>query len=323
MVDAYSPSLIPGHVVGAYATSPAHAVWNPQAEYEFFSALAAIDSVGALEVPFTGSIHPHDDAWMHANFPATLNAIVTDIPFVMGRIAGDETFGLASGDADGRAAALAAAGAMRESVIALNEAQGRQVVSVVELHAAPRPPHVTPVALAASLSEIASWDWQGAQLVIEHQDAFRFDREPQKGFLTLGDEIEAINASGAPVGISLNWGRSVIEGRDIATAAEHAALAAESGLLRGLIVSGASDVGGETSGAWVDAHHAFQQSPQNPLGDAASMLTEESVRPALLAAGHLDWLGVKVGWPATRPGTIEQRVQMVRDALSTVERALA
>lgn len=321
MTSHHSPRSQSGYAVGAYATSAAHSEWNPQFESDFFERLAENSDVNALEIPWMGSIHPHDDEWMHANFPSTLQAIVTDIPFVMGRIGQSGEFGLASGTNEGRLAAIAAARAMRDSVAMLNDAQGRQVVSVVELHGAPRPPFVTPVALAASLSEIASWDWNGAQLVIEHQDAYREDTQPQKGFLTLADEIDAINVSGAPVGISLNWGRSVIEGRRTNTAAEHAALAAEAGVLRGIIVSGATDIDTETSDAWVDAHHAFRTSPQHPFGDAGSLLTEAALRPTFAAAGELDWVGVKVSWPASRPGTAQQRAQMVADAIAGVKRA--
>ena len=45
-----------------------------------------------------------------------------------------------------------------------------------------------------SLCEICSWDWNGAKLVIEHCDSYtEMNKEPQKGFLQLADELKVIN----------------------------------------------------------------------------------------------------------------------------------
>lgn len=318
-----STGTVASYVVGAYAASPAHSQWHPELEQEFFSQLAAMHLVGALELPWLGRLHPHDDAWLLAHFPARLQAVVTDIGNVM---ATADTAGLAAPDDDGRKAALAAAARLRGDVHRFNDHAGRQVVSAVELHSAPRAAGSAD-ALAASLAEVAGWDWDGARLLIEHCDAHVEGQVPEKGFLSLADEASAIGDSGAPVRLSLNWGRSAIELRDGDRVAGQVAEAAATGLLDGIIFSGAADRDGEAGPAWIDAHHAFLRSDRHPLGDPTSLLTEPRVVDALVAArsagddGAPGWLGVKVGW-AHPGGTVAERVQLVHDALAAVERAL-
>lgn len=124
----------------------------------------------------------------------------------------------------------------------------------------------------------------------------------------------------------MNWGRCAIELRGGDQVADQVGEAAASGLLDGIIFSGAADREGEAGYAWIDAHHAFQRSPQHQLGDPTSLLTEERVADALRAARSAgdanapQWLGVKVGW-AHPVGTVAERLQMVADALDGVERA--
>lgn len=306
------------YIVGAYAASPAHRDWNPTLEREFLHALAALPNVGGLEMPWLGSLHPHDDAWMLENFPTTLSAVITDIPFTMMTLGSQPHFGLASRDDAGRQAALAAVEEVRAGALRLNEAQQRRVVSTVELHSAPRRHNASADAFAASLAEIASWEWDGAELVVEHCDAEVEGLKPEKGFLTLEEEIAAIRASGADIGISLNWGRSAIEFRDADRAVEHVKVAADSGLLRGMIISGASDKDGAFGPAWIDAHHPFQRSAAHPFGDPVSLLTEGRAAQAFAAAGELAWSGAKVGF-ADPAGSVADRVQMVSQALASLK----
>lgn len=240
----------------------------------------------------------------------------------MGRLGNQPAFGLASTDRQARESAVQSVSDLLSSVKRFHDAQGRHVVHAVELHGAPRPAAASQGALAESLREISAWDWDGVDLVLEHSDAWSDAHTPEKGFLSLESEIEAIVASGTAVGLSLNWGRSVIEGRSPAAATSHAARAARSGLLRGFIASGASDTDGETSRAWIDAHHGFQSAEAHPYGDSASLLTEERLAEALRAAGELQWCGVKVGWPASRAGTVTERVTMIRQALAGLQRAM-
>lgn len=312
----------PRYVVGAYAASPAHQRWDPVLEERFLRGLAELPGVGAFELPWMGSLHPHDDDWLLDRMPEAIDAVVTDIPFIMPRLAADPGFGLASRDLDGRRAAIAAAGLLRDDVARLNDRRQRRAVVAVELHSAPRRDRADAGAFAASLGEIASWEWHGATLLVEHCDTLVAGRDPEKGFLRLAEEIGAIRLSGADIGLWLNWGRSAIELRDAGLVAEQIAEAAASGLLRGLMLSGAADRDGVFGHAWIDAHHPFRRDARHPFGDPDSLLTEDRAAVAIAAAGDLPWLGVKVGWPGDE-GAVEDRVRMVAHAVDALARAEA
>ncbi|MFD4422037.1 DUF4862 family protein [Agromyces sp. NPDC058484] len=310
------------YVVGAYAASPAHRQWNPELEAAFLGALGGMPRVGALELPWLGRLHPHDDVWLLQNLPSSLGAVMTDIGHTVGRTSEAPAFGLASRDDDARAEAIATLERLRGDVHRLNDHSARRVVEVVELHSAPRARFGSAAALAASLEEASRWDWDGAALVVEHCDAEVPGHEPEKGYLPLEDEIGAVRAAGAPVGIAINWGRSAIELRDGDRVTEHIRLAASEGLLRGLMFSGASGEEGAFGRPWLDAHHPFARSGPHPFGDPVSLLTEQRVADALRAAGAVDWLGVKVGW-AGDDGTVSDRVTMIAQALDALDRQAA
>lgn len=308
------------YVVSAYPASPAHSNWNPDVEREFFNSLSKDSRIGALELPWLGSLHPHDDAWLIKHLPEDFSAVITDIPFVMSRIGQTVHYGLASNDKDGRKAAINDLRNFNEAVHNFNDARQRQVVSVIEIHTAPRKTgDVHP--LASSLEEIASWNWGGASLAIEHCDAWVEGQQPEKGFLTLNQEIEAIQLSGVDIGLFINWGRSAIELRSADRVAEQITSARESGFLQGLIFSGASDQDGVFGPAWIDAHYPFRKSERHIYGDPLSLLTETQAELAINAAGDIPWLGIKLGWLKSVEGTIEQRTQMISSALDALDEA--
>lgn len=312
-------AMFDGLVVGAYAASPAHRDWDAAAEAEFYAGLAEQRAIGGIELPWMGGIHPHDAAWLHTHFPTRFGAVLTDIPHTMGRIGADPGYGLASRVDEGRRAALADADRMRTDIVRFNDAQSRRVVGVVELHTAPRGEAGSGDALTSSLAEIVSWDWDGAHLVIEHCDAWRAGHAPEKGFADLQTELDAIAASAAPIGVSLNWGRSVIEGRSADAAVSHARAAAERGLLRGFIASGVADVDTAFGPAWIDAHLPFALSPATPHGVAGSLMTAGAVADVFAAAGALEWYGVKVG--ALGTASMAQRLALVAESVAVVEQA--
>src|SRR5262249_52879340 len=148
-----------------------------------------------------------------------------------------------------------------------------------------------------SLREIRGWDWHGAKLAIEHCDAYVTGQPPQKGFLTVREELDALKATHdtrTPAGLVLNWGRSAIEGRSAATALAHAREAEASGLLVGLMFSGAC-AQDAVYGDWQDTHAPF--APAFGIRHAAehSELTAERAIEWLRAAGPgLDILGFKI-----------------------------
>lgn len=291
-------------LVSAYPVSPAHASWDLALEAELLPAICALPGVAGLEVPWMGGIHPHDDAWFLANVPAVPLA-VTPIPFVMGRLGKDAAYGIASASEDGRAAAIADFRRVADDVGRI-DGESAASVAVVMLHSAPRAIGGDADALARSLDEIAGWDWHAAELVLEHCDTYVPDQAYEKGFLSIDDEIAAIEQSGAPVGMWLNWGRSAIELRDADAVTAQIALAAASGHLRGLAFSGAAPVESPYGYPWIDAHLPIRST--HP--ESESLLDDQHVADALTAAGEVRWLGLKV---ARRPDDLT-----AADALRTV-----
>lgn len=300
-----------GIFVGAYAASPTLKEWNSDLEEEYLLGIEQVDGVRGLELPWIGSLHRHDEAWLLRSLAERFDLIVTDIPWAVGQVASTPEYGLASRNQDGRRAALEDVARLRDDVHRLNAAAGRQRVVAVELHSAPRADLGAGHALAESLREIQEWDWAGAQLVIEHCDALVEGNVPEKGFLSLDDELDAIRDT--TVGVSINWGRSAIELRDAQKVAEQIATARASGRLRGLILSGAAQEPGAFGPAWRDSHLPFDVSPGFPWGDSNSLLTIERAREALEAAGKIDWLGFKFGW-MREDSSVADRVEMIKAA---------
>lgn len=307
-------------IVGAYATSPASAAWKEAEETAYYDGLKAMAGVRGLEVPFTGTLHPHDEAWLLKALKKDWDFVVTCIPGTMQTLVKDKTFGLASDDAAGRKAAIEFAKKARDAVGRLNAAVGRNAVIAVEVQSAPTQAGAGKGSVGAfteSLAEVASWDWHGARIVIEHCDAYRADHPPIKGFLTLDDELKAIvganKSAKKPIGIAINWGRSVLETYRASTAVDHIRQARDAGALSGLMFSGAS--GAQTPyGAWQDSHM-----PHAPMAEG-SLLTEAEIKASRAAAGSkLDFVGAKIG---IRPAdaSVATRLDTIAGLLKLIDR---
>lgn len=316
-------------IVGAYAASPAHGHWDPELEQEFFRALAEVPGVRGLELPWTGSVHPHDDDWLYAHFPRDLDAVLTSIPGTMTRLRHEPRFGLASTDAEGRAAAVRQALAIGEAAKRLNDACGRAAVLAIELHSAPSivaGATGSSDALRASLAALVeTGDWDDAALVIEHCDAAVPGRIPEKGFLALEEELTAVDGLPDTIGVSINWGRSAIELRDPDRVAAQVEQAAQSGRLHAMVFSGASDRPSSFGPAWVDAHHPLAPLPDGaefPGAEPASLLTLPRLRAAVAAAGPVRWAGVKFGW-ADAGAPVGPRIAMIEAAARLLTRELS
>jgi hypothetical protein len=318
MISSGSNPAAKKYVVGAYPASPAHKLWDPAQEKQLFELLSSDERISALEIPWLGSIHPHDDSWFVNNFPRNLQAVITSIPFVMSKVGKDANYGLASSDEIGRNEALADVRKVLNAVDVFNDSAGQSMVSAVEVHTAPR--RVGKIdALAKSLEEISTWNWPETQLVIEHCDAWVDGQSPEKGFLKLEEEIAAIQISSAPIGIFINWGRSAIELRDAGRVVEHIELARSSGYLAGLIFSGAASVETDFGYPWIDAHLPFQKSDSFILGDPHSLLSRDVTLESIKASGKLEFLGIKMGWSPSNQGDVKQRYEMIATALSLLE----
>lgn len=316
------------YFVGAYAASPNTAGFDPALEAQYYERLSALPHVKGLEHPFVGTLHPHDDAWFVRHIDPRWRFVFTCIPGVMAALANNPQFGLASEDASGRDAALTFMRQALAAVATLNAACGRPVVDAIQIHSAPNRTAATSsaAALMASLETLLQWDWQDARLVIEHCDAHVPGQVPSKGFLSLADEIAAIQAvnarCGSDVGVVINWGRSVIETRSPEGALQHIRLASQHGVLAGLMFSGAS--GEDTPyGAWQDSH--MPPAPLTPgqgmgtasgVGAAGSLLNDTAMRDCLRASEgpHRAILGLKIG---IRPkdASLDERMAYLSSAL--------
>ncbi len=304
--------------VGAYAAAASSDPWGPRMSSAFTAGLTSIDGVDGVEAPWAPE---HGDAhveWMLSWLPTHWSIVLTDIPHVMARLRTSAAYGLASATGSGRIDALADLAELRQQVGRFAEAGLK--VDAVEIHSAPQGANA--VAFEASVQEFASWDWHGAEVLIEHCDALIAGQPPEKGFLDLAQELAIVRRARGRVGVALNWGRSAIELRDADRVVEHLQAAHDSGALRTLVVSGASEASGAYGHAWRDAHLPFAEDLGDAHADTApfSMLTTRRLREALSLVGHRVRLGVKVGVrpqdasTADRLATIDRTVQRVQQA---------
>lgn len=266
--------------VGAYPSygAPTSVLAAPVVE-----GLATSSRVRGLEVPFLegGVCLPPG-----AKVPGEWCHVVTMIPATMAET--DELYGLASRDDSGREAALELLRSVRDVVVR------RSDVLAVEVQSAPRRTGSAAI-FAESLSEVAGWDWDGVELVVEHCDAWTIAHPVEKGFLSFADELAAVAAargSRTRVTVGVNWARSVIESRDVATGAEHVAEAARLGLLGAVMFSSVGDQASELGGPWSDVHLAPAGIAGAPEG---SLLTARLIEETTGAAGPYDGImGLKV-----------------------------
>lgn len=309
-----------GIIVGAYPNSPARDEWNPSSEEEYFQRLGQLPGFRGLELPWIGTLHPHDDGWLLDHLDARWDLVLTNIRYSTLTVARSPNHGLASDDEGERRAAVENVRRMNEGVKRLNDAAGRRAVIAIEFQAAPQ--RGSTASLARSLDSIDELDWEGASLLIEHCDALVPEHPPTKGFLTLEEEIAAIRSSATPFGISLNWGRSALELRSADRVVDHVRRATDEGLLRSIVFSGVSDVDSSYGQAWADTHLPFGATDGFDKTEDTSLLSVDQASSALAAAGELDWVGLKVSW-RPREVSMAERVELIRQTITIVEQAAA
>ncbi|MHC6594348.1 DUF4862 family protein [Arthrobacter sp. C152] len=320
-----------GFFIGAYAAAPALAGWDPAAEAAFLQSVLELDGAAGLELPYAGTLHKYDEDWLFRRLPAGARFILTTIPGTMERLAADPGFGLASTSPDGRRDAVSFVREAHRAAGRLSDALGRPAVHAIQLHGAPvaSPGKASAAALAASLEEIAAWEWDVVHVLLEHCDALMPGRPPAKGFLPLEEEIAAVReaneAGGRPVSIAINWARSVIEQRRPEAGLEHVQMLRGAGLLGGFTVSGCAGVDTRYGKAWADVHvppapadgHGWPDGlPEAEPFEDGSLLTRERLSQCLHAAGPQGPTGFRAIKVAAPPGsTVEQRVAAIAGTL--------
>ena len=314
----------PTFVVGAYPATPPRFM-TPQAVGSFVGEVVRMPVVSGLELPF---VTPGEQ-WLNEELIGSLEPglrhVITLIPATMIGMNDAPGFGLASTDEDGRRRALDTVRSACDWIRSIEES-GRGTIAAVEVQSAPRQPWASSVAFGRSLEELTAWDWGSTRLLIEHCDAPVEGQVPEKGFLSLEQEIRLARDVG--VGILINWGRSVIERRSVQGAVEQVDSVVEAGCAEGMIFSGVSDRETLFGGPWVDAHLALRESragkgsgPGDEL--ATSLMTRDAVAevarrldPATLAV-----VGIKIGAPPS--WTDEQRRDLVLRNVGVIADELA
>lgn len=309
-----------GWTISAYCAAPSMESWDPDAEGRYLDAVCALPGVAGLELPFSGRLHPYSEEWFlcreHTGFYT-----VTTIPDTMNQIRRAPAYGLASLDDWPRRVAVTRMSHVAAAVRRLNRAAGRRAVRTVTVYSAPRlrTARASVPALTASLLEISEFDWDGARLVLEHCDAPIGDRPVVKGFLPLESELTAVRAANdqldEPIGVLMNWGRSVVERRRREAGVAQILTARAAGVLAGVVLSGCASVDTSHGPAWDDIHL-----PPSAVCER-SLLTPEWIAATLRAAGPVP-LGLKVSAPVaaslpTRIATVARSLAAVRAAQLT------
>lgn len=290
----------PEFIVGAYASLPQG---RPSQEL-YYVLLGEQQWISGAELPFPGDVADRADRhWFAAHLPAHWHAnVVTAIPGTMQRVKRDPWFGLASPHEEGRRAAIGFCEDLRRAVADIAQIRGSQDIACIELHSAPTR-IADPARMAESLRLLRSWDWNGARLVIEHCDRYLDGRTPEKGFLSLDDEIALCAQTG--VGLTINWGRSAVEGHSAQTALDHVRRAAGADVLTGLMFSGAGPTESKYGYPWIDGHLPMQPDEPASLMDAAAI--GGCMRAARTQRHPIAYVGAKVCVPPD--ATLDERVR--------------
>lgn len=313
-----------GLTLGAYAAAGPLGV---DGEARWFELLGAIPGAHGLEVPFRPESWSAERDRLLRRLPEGWHVVLTLLPQTVGRGGDDAGYGLASEDPGGRRRALDDLRLLHAAARDLADPLGRSAVRAVHLASAPsrRSAASSGSALAASLGDAVGLGWGEIDVILEHCDAAGTGHPAQKGYLPLGDEIEAVRAAGgraAGLGQSVNWGRSVIEGRSAETPLDHLRVLASAGTLAGFVFSGAAGSDGPFGAAWHDVH--------NPVADVdpASLLDAAAISAAVAALPDLEelcFVGVKVKAtpgatdPESRVVSLAATVAAIRSALVPVQ----
>lgn len=314
-------------IVGAYVASPTLFKWDEAKEIEFMSTLKSCLNIRGLEIPFWGELHMHNEELFLSLLDKEWEYVITSIPGNMKHLESDPFFGLASDDDQGRENALNYYLKVNKGVHKINDYfNARKVISVV-LASSPSLKNngasSSVGSLIKSVEELIQYDWAGADLVIEHCDSGR-EKDPVKGFLSIEEEIEAVDYINkkydVSLGISINWGRSVIECRNVTGAINHVKQALDKGLLKGVMFSGTSDKD-SLYGRWSDLHLPVSKEEGIEFYEESSLLSSQTISDFLLNINidELVYFGVKVLAMPVEESSLKRRIGIIRDTMKVIE----
>jgi len=318
------------YIVGAYATAPSINS-NRLVEANFYEKLLeSIKNIRGLEIPFYGdNIHRFGSNFLLNHIKPSWDNVLSCIPGTMDGLSINPHFGLASDDIIGRKQAIDMMNRANQTLKKINEFYGRKSILAVQIVTAPSTPVIgvssSQDSLLRSMEEVLNMDWQGAKIVIEHADKSNKGQPFEKGFLSLESEIKTLIKLKDlhNVGITINWARSAIEGKNVVRPLEHIKLALEYNLLSGLIFSGVSMVD-LNYGSWKDTHMPFTKSYNVKHYEKNSLLNHENINNTLnlLDINNLDYLGIKINAMPLSEVNIERRVGLNKDAIYILDNIL-
>jgi hypothetical protein len=299
-------------IIAGYTAAPT----DRAAAEIYYDQLLKVSGADGLEFAWSGPQTPEQLASVVKRMPNSWTLTLNDIPAVYRASVNLPKFGLASPDEGGREAAIAMLGEIRDGIRRLNDIAGRPVVMAAEIHTAPGFDHRVlspdPVPLRRSLEWVLTQEWGGAEVMVEHCDAFIEGQKPAKGFLRLGEELQVLSSlPGTPLGMSLNFGRSVIEFRDPDRVGEHFAEAEKSGLLRAITFSGTAGTDNTYGVAWADSHLPFAETLDPRYAEPASLMTPARVASLLRYVQGCRFVAVKTQWPAKIADPLERAASVI------------
>ncbi len=306
-------------IIAGYTAAPA----DKQLAARYYGELVQAKDADGLGFAWTGPQTADTLAETLALLPRDWVITLTDISATWKATAANPLFGLASPDEAGRAAAMAMLGETAATIRAINDRAGRKLVAALEIHSAPGfdnrvlMPAFAP--FARSLGEAARMAWDGCSVLVEHCDAFVDGQKPAKGFLRLDEEIRALaGIEGTPLGLSLNWGRSMIELRDPDRVVDHAEAGARSGLLRAYTFSGTADTANVFGDAFMDSHLAFAPTGDGHYGEPASQMTVERAARVVRYLDGCEFVAVKTNWPPKAADPLERAASVLANFRTTL-----
>ena len=284
------------YFISAYTTSQVLNTWDEASETSFFQALAADPRVIGIELPFLEHRVLYPMEWLKKNIPTRWSLNLTPLPAVMQLVASNPKAGLASTSEPERKVAIALIQKTECYAEELQQVFGRPVVRSINLYSSPQNntdgQQGDKEAFQRSLAEIKKMKWGSIALNLEHCDAFVSSHPAEKGFLSLEEEIESLDAVGG-IGLVLNWGRSAIETHSVDGLFQHLRQTLSHRLLRGFVFSGCTADPESLYGSWKDRHAPPRQlCPESLLGEKEiaevfKLLNEQQQSPEF-------YLGIKV-----------------------------
>ncbi len=307
-----------GWILGAYAGNASLGEATREAEDRWWGGLRELPHVKGLELPFYADIHAQDPLGLVNRLPLDWEYAVTPLPGTMNLLGRNPGIGLAAQDKDLRKVALDRYVLVRERIDAIHQRAGAAIVRAVQVHSAPTRPYARPDAFQASLETLLEWDFGGAELWIEHCDAYAADKTFSKGFFTLDEEREvAARVKHPKLKFALNWGRSAVEARDADEPLRQ--LEQLGDRVGGFLFSGTA-ADDPLYGAWQDNHAPLATGSRLPWEPTRGLMTKDRVAAILqnIPKDSPLQLGIKVQ-PAPSSLTLPQRLDFLKQQLEAFE----